>query len=38
MFNLKANKKLLVLLGECDVQYPYVKQALQELCNFENTP
>ena len=36
MFNLKANKKLLRLLRECDVQYPYVKQALRELCNFEN--
>ena len=37
MFNLKANKKLLLLLCECDAKYPYVKQALQELCNFEST-
>ena len=37
MFNLKANKKLLLLIGECDAKYPYVKQALQELCNFEST-
>ncbi len=37
MFNLKANKKLLLLLGECDSKYPYVKQALQELCDFEST-
>ena len=35
MFNLKANKKLLSLLSECDKKYPYVKQALQELSNFE---
>lgn len=37
MFNLKANKKLLLLLGECDTKYPYVKQALQRLCDFEST-
>ena len=37
MFNLKANKKLLLLLAECDAKYPYVKQSLQELCNFEST-
>lgn len=37
MFNLKANQKLLLLLGECDSKYPYVKQALQELCDFERT-
>lgn len=36
MFNLKANKILLSLLSECDRKYPYVKQALQELSNFEN--
>lgn len=36
MFNLKANKKLLALIGECDVKYPYVKQALRELCDFGN--
>lgn len=36
MFNLKANKTLLSLLRECDTKYPYVKQALQELCNFED--
>ena len=36
VFNLKANKKLLSLLGECDAKYPYVKQALQALSNFEN--
>lgn len=36
MFNLKANKTLLSLLRECDTKYPYVQQALQELCNFED--
>lgn len=37
MFNLRANKKLLLLLDECKVKYPYVKHALQELCVFERT-
>lgn len=37
MFNLKANQSLLSLMSDCDVKYPYVKQALQELCNFEHT-
>ena len=37
MFNLKANKALLSLLGECDEKYPYVKQALRELSDFEST-
>ena len=36
MFNLKANKKLLLLLDECDTKYPYVKEALQRLCDFES--
>ena len=36
MFNIKANKKLLSLISECDIRYPYVKQALQELCDFGN--
>ena len=35
MFNLKANKKLLALLAECDSKYPYVKQALLELSDFQ---
>lgn len=35
MFNLKANKKLLSLLDKCDKKYPYVKQALEKLCDFE---
>ncbi|WP_405384030.1 ATP-dependent nuclease [Phascolarctobacterium sp.] len=36
LFNLKANKKLLSLINECDGKHPYVKQALRELCNFKN--
>ncbi len=35
MFNLKANKKLLNLIAECDSKYPYVKQALSELSAFQ---
>ena len=35
MFNLKANKKLLSLLRECDAKYPFVKRALTDLSNFE---
>lgn len=38
LFNLRANKKLLLLLSECDAKYPYVKEALQQLCNFESEP
>lgn len=34
MFNLEANKPLLSLLAECNVKYPYVKEALNELCTF----
>lgn len=34
MFNLEANKPLLSLLTECNVKYPYVKEALNELCTF----
>ncbi len=36
MFNLKANKKLLLLLGECDVKYPDVRRILQDLSNFND--
>lgn len=36
MFNLKANKNLLALIGECDKKYPYVQQALKKLCDFED--
>ena len=36
MFNLKANKILLSLIGECDKKYPYVQQALKNLCFFED--
>ena len=36
MFNLKANKNLLSLIGECDKKYPYVRQALQKLCDFKD--
>lgn len=35
MFNLRANKKLLSLLNECDAKYPYVRQALSELSVFQ---
>lgn len=35
LFNLQANKKLLTLLGECDVKYPAVKMILQNLCSFD---
>ncbi|WP_295274967.1 AAA family ATPase [Veillonella sp.] len=34
MFNLEANKPLLSLLAACNVKYPYVKEALNELCTF----
>lgn len=34
MFNLEANKALLSLLKECNIKYPYVKEALKELCTF----
>lgn len=34
MFNLEANKPLLLLLNECNSKYPYVKEALKELCTF----
>lgn len=36
MFNLKANKNLLALIGECDKKYPYVQHALKKLCDFED--
>lgn len=36
MFTLKANKKLLSLLSECNTKYPYVKNALEELCIFDS--
>lgn len=36
MFNLKANKNLLSLIGECDKKYPYVQHALKNLCFFED--
>lgn len=36
MFNLKANKNLLSLIGECDKKYPYVRQELQKLCDFKD--
>lgn len=35
LFNLRANKKLLSLLSECDAKYPYVRQALSELSMFQ---
>lgn len=35
MFNLRANKKLLSLLNECDIKYPYVRHALSELSLFQ---
>lgn len=34
MFNLEANKRLLSLLNECNAKYPYVKEAIYELCTF----
>lgn len=34
MFNLEGNKALLSLLNECNIRYPYVKEALKELCTF----
>lgn len=34
MFNLEANKSLLSLLNECNVKYPYVKKAVEDLCTF----
>ncbi|AEB99599.1 ATP-dependent nuclease [Selenomonas sputigena] len=34
MFNLEANKVLLSLLNECNDKYPYVKEAVNELCDF----
>lgn len=37
MFNLKANKKLLLLLEECNTKYPFVRDILQELCTFKET-
>lgn len=35
MFNLKGNRKLITLLEECDFKYPYVKQALLALSDFQ---
>ena len=35
LFNLKANKKLLTLVGECAKKYPYVKEALSTISSFE---
>lgn len=35
MFNIQANKKLLNILSDCDKKYPYVKQAIEQLCTFE---
>lgn len=34
IFNLEANKVLLNLLKECNDKYPYVKEAINNLCDF----
>ena len=36
MFNLEANKVILSLINECNDKYPYVKEAINELCNFSS--
>lgn len=36
MFNLEANKVILSLINECNAKYPYVKEAINELCNFSS--
>lgn len=34
MFNLRANKKLLSLIDECNTKYPSVRKTLELLCEF----
>jgi len=36
MFNLEANKVLISLLNECNNKYSYVKEAVNELCDFSS--
>lgn len=35
MFNIQANMNLLNILYDCDEKYPYVRQAIKQLCTFE---
>ena len=36
MFNLEANKVLISLLNECNNKYSYVKEAVNDLCDFSS--
>lgn len=35
MFNIQANKKLLTILCDSDIKYPYVRYAIEQLCSFD---
>lgn len=35
-FNIQANRKIIDILSECVIKYPYVKKYINELCDFQN--